>query len=172
RGRFRTIESFLTNGVDANAHGGFFGSALQAAIPSSLSVKEKIQLLELLIQSGADVNAQCGPHGSALMHAIMQADWETTKVLVEAGANVNMRRERHHDPMQTAGLHAHPLYRDTRDESDTPLQALVAVTMKFGVFERIFDRGEIAGLLLKKGADVNEEWSGHGSVLQAAAISG
>ncbi|KAH6986852.1 hypothetical protein EDB80DRAFT_176155 [Ilyonectria destructans] len=56
-----TVQMLLEKGVDVNAKGGRYGSALQAA-----SAKGYDKIVQLLLEKGADVNAKGGCYGSAL----------------------------------------------------------------------------------------------------------
>ena len=69
-----------------NAHGGCFGSALQAA-----SWKGNEKIVQLLLNAGANVNAQGSRFGNALQAASVSdyGNEETVQLLLDAGANVN-----------------------------------------------------------------------------------
>jgi ankyrin repeat protein len=51
----------LENGADANAQGGEYGNALQAA-----AAEKNTEVVKMLLKNGADANAQGRRHGNAL----------------------------------------------------------------------------------------------------------
>ena len=65
----------------ANARGGFYGNALQAA-----SYKGHEKLVELLLDKGADVNAQGGYYGNALQVASDKGHEKLVELLLGRGA--------------------------------------------------------------------------------------
>ncbi|KAL2157745.1 hypothetical protein VTH06DRAFT_5013 [Thermothelomyces fergusii] len=76
------LEFFLNwPGIDVNAEGGIYGTALQASAAAGdcLSVEQ-------LLRRGADVNLRCGKYGSALNAAIIKGYWHIVEVLLDAGA--------------------------------------------------------------------------------------
>jgi ankyrin repeat protein len=76
-------ELLLGGGVEVNAKGGFFGSALQAA--SACGYKDVVQLL---LDAGAEVNAQGGSCGNALRAALANEHETTVRLLINKGASV------------------------------------------------------------------------------------
>ncbi|KAK1246570.1 hypothetical protein MKX08_000372 [Trichoderma sp. CBMAI-0020] len=68
-------------GIDVNAHGGLFGSALQAAAYSG-----QTPTVVLLLNKGARINACGGKYGSALNAAVIAGNWDTVQILLDAGA--------------------------------------------------------------------------------------
>lgn len=58
------VYRLLSDGVDPNASGGWYGNALQVA-----SRKGNMKLTEVLIQFGANLNAQIGFYDDALQAA-------------------------------------------------------------------------------------------------------
>ncbi|KAL6792822.1 ankyrin repeat-containing domain protein [Trichoderma sp. SZMC 28012] len=87
------IMSLMTKGVetlldkchdiDINAHGGIFGTALQAAAYSG-----QLKTVQLLLRRKDVImcNEPCGKYGSALNAAVIRAHWDIVDVLLEAGA--------------------------------------------------------------------------------------
>ncbi|PNP37997.1 hypothetical protein TGAMA5MH_10096 [Trichoderma gamsii] len=69
--------------TDVNAHGGIFGTALQAAAYSGLA-----ESISLLLERGAQVACHewCGKYGSALNAAVIKGHWDIVHLLCEAGA--------------------------------------------------------------------------------------
>ncbi|KAL8285848.1 hypothetical protein RB597_002768 [Gaeumannomyces tritici] len=68
-------------GINVNAQGGKFCSALQAAVHTGMP-----ELVELLLARGADVNARGGVYGSALNAAVVRGFWPFAEMLLEHGA--------------------------------------------------------------------------------------
>ncbi len=78
------ITLFIDNGVDVNATGGKYGSALHAA-----AAADNVKGMRLLIDAGADINLQAGDYGSALQAAAREGQVDAMKLLIEKGADVN-----------------------------------------------------------------------------------
>ncbi|EHK47335.1 putative ankyrin repeat protein, partial [Trichoderma atroviride IMI 206040] len=69
--------------IDVNAHGGIFGTALQAAAYSGQA--KTVQLL-LRRRDHIICNEPCGKYRSALNAAVIRAHWDIVDILLEAGA--------------------------------------------------------------------------------------
>jgi ankyrin repeat protein len=61
KGHEQIVRLLVEKGADANAQGGYYGNALQAA-----SSEGHEQVVRLLVEKGADVNAQDGEYGCCL----------------------------------------------------------------------------------------------------------
>ncbi|PHH83481.1 hypothetical protein CDD82_440 [Ophiocordyceps australis] len=68
-------------GLDVNAAGGRYGSALQAAAYTGNS-----DAVKMLLEKGAHANARGGKYGSALNAAVLRGAWDIAEMLLEAGA--------------------------------------------------------------------------------------
>ncbi|OPB46410.1 hypothetical protein A0O28_0065310 [Trichoderma guizhouense] len=79
------VETLLNNchDIDINAHGGIFGTALQAAAYSG-----QLKTIQLLLRRKDFImcNERHGKYGSALNAAVIRANWDIVDVLLEAGA--------------------------------------------------------------------------------------
>ncbi|KAL6812142.1 ankyrin repeat-containing domain protein [Trichoderma sp. SZMC 28015] len=79
------VETLLNkcHDIDINAHGGIFGTALQAAAYSG-----QLKTVQLLLRRKDVImcNEPCGKYGSALNAAVIRAHWDVVDVLLEAGA--------------------------------------------------------------------------------------
>ncbi|KKP06190.1 hypothetical protein THAR02_01703 [Trichoderma harzianum] len=79
------VETLLNKcqNIDINAHGGIFGTALQAAAYSG-----QLKTVQLLLRRKDFImcNEPCGKYGSALNAAVIRAHWDIVDVLLEAGA--------------------------------------------------------------------------------------
>jgi ankyrin repeat protein len=80
------VELLLEKGADANAQGGQYGNALQAAAGSG---NERI--VKLLIAHDVHVNASSPRYGSALHVASEGGHEQVVKHLINAGADVNLQ---------------------------------------------------------------------------------
>lgn len=68
--------------IDINAHGGIFGTALQAAAYSGQA--KTVQML-LRRKDRVICNERCGKYGSALNAAVIRGHWDIVELLLEAG---------------------------------------------------------------------------------------
>lgn len=86
-GNYESVRILLESGADVNAK----NSEGRTALMSAATFKFNLAMVQLLLDFKADVNAQNDDGYTALMQA---ADWGNTKVvklLLDAGADVNMR---------------------------------------------------------------------------------
>ncbi|KAF6791063.1 hypothetical protein CSOJ01_14421 [Colletotrichum sojae] len=74
----------LEKGAVANAEGGDFGNALQAA-----TIGGHQEIVQLLLENGADVNAQGGHYSNALYAASDEGHQEIVQLLLTHRANVS-----------------------------------------------------------------------------------
>lgn len=68
-GHAAVVQILLDNDAEANAQGGYYGHALQAA-----SIEGRTPIVKMLLDMGVDVNAQGGQFGSALHATSEQGD--------------------------------------------------------------------------------------------------
>lgn len=80
------VTLLLGRGLDVNARGCYYGTALQCAARYG-----HIDLVQLLLRSGADANILAGEHGTALRAAAAGGHEGVMDVLLEHGADVNLR---------------------------------------------------------------------------------
>ena len=80
-GLVHAVKYLLSQGVDVNAQGGLYGSALQAALRQGHD-----KIVELLLSKGADANAQGGEYGSALQAASGEGHDKIVELLLSKGA--------------------------------------------------------------------------------------
>lgn len=78
------IKLLLKNGVDVNAKGGEYGSAVQIA-----TYWGHKHIVRHLVEARADVSAQWGSYGSTLQEAVLRKDPDILELLIEAGLDVN-----------------------------------------------------------------------------------
>ena len=89
--------ALLEMGADADARGGKYGYALQAASHGGHEATAK-----RLIEKGADVNAQGGFYGNALQAASYRGHTAIAKLLIEKGADVNAQGGDYGNALQAA----------------------------------------------------------------------
>ncbi|KAM0714686.1 hypothetical protein Q7P37_009703 [Cladosporium fusiforme] len=166
-GHKRNVRILLDAGLDVNAEGGDYGTALQAA--SSGGHKEIVQLL---LDKGADVNAEGGYYGTALRAASSGGHKEIVHLLLDKGANVNAEGGRNGTALRAASYGGHKEIvhllldkgADVNAEAGDYGTALQAASSR--------GHKEIGQLLLDKGADVNAEGGYYGTALRAASSGG
>jgi hypothetical protein len=101
----------IEKGADIDAQGGWYGSAIQAAIllPESESASESLRLsiVKLLLDHGANVNAQGGHYNTALQAASIYGYESIVKLLLGHGANVNTQGGFYGTALQAASAYGH-----------------------------------------------------------------
>lgn len=99
----REFERIRATGNDREPE---YASPQQAQLISAAERGERA-LLESLLRQGVNPNALTGHRGaSALSHGVIRGDVEMTRVLLEAGADPNLRAGGH-TPLGLAALHGH-----------------------------------------------------------------
>ncbi|KAL4888052.1 Pfs, NACHT and ankyrin domain protein [Aspergillus ambiguus] len=101
-GLLKTAIVLIDRGVDVNAQGGKYGSALQAA-----SVDGDQEIVQLLLDKGANVNAQGGKYGNALQAALVGDHKKIVQLLLYNGANVNSQGGKYGNALQAASVGGH-----------------------------------------------------------------
>ncbi|KAF1809928.1 ankyrin [Eremomyces bilateralis CBS 781.70] len=92
-----TVLYILADDANVNAQGGYYGTALQAAMYGS-----KKELVELLLTQGADVNAKGGNYGTQLQAAAYGGKKELVELLLGQGAGVNAQGGHYGAALQAA----------------------------------------------------------------------
>ncbi|CAG8164625.1 unnamed protein product [Penicillium salamii] len=94
------------HGADVNAHGEYYGNALQAASSGGYDT-----IVQILLEHGADVNAQVsaqgGFHRSALQAASSRGHDNIVQMLLEHGADVKALESYHGSALQAASSGGH-----------------------------------------------------------------
>lgn len=91
------VEYLVENGADTNRPNYNGGTCLINSVQSA-------QLCKFLLKHGADVNARDIQNKTALHYAIQEHRLQTTKLLIENGANYNAKSKYGDDALQTACL--------------------------------------------------------------------
>ncbi|PON21714.1 ankyrin repeat domain-containing protein [Trichoderma gamsii] len=163
-GYTRLTKALLDTKADANAQGGIYGTALQAAI-----AKDRYDIARLLLDKGADFNAQGGFYGNALQAAIAKKGYDMARLLLDKGADFNAQGGVHGNALHTAAA------RGSKEILKLLLQKGVDVNTQgvpygFALHAAAeFNKREAAKFLLEKGANVNAQGGYYGYALQAAA---
>jgi ankyrin repeat protein len=166
-GLVESARLLLEDGADANAQGGEYGNALQAA---SAGGHEKV--VQQLLDKGADVNAQGGPHGNALQAASAGGHEKVVQRLLDKGADVKSQGGFWGNALQAASAGGHnQVVQWLLDKgADINVQggyygnALQAASLE--------GRDQVVQQLLDKGASVNAQGGFWGNALQAASFKG
>lgn len=166
RGSGKIVQQLVEHGADVNAISTSQGSdetALEGALAGG-----HIEIAQQLIEHGANVNAKSKRHGSALCQAAAKGLGHIVEQLLDLGADPNVAGALHE---AVKGGHAGIIQQlidrgadiDSHSEAHrgTPLCAAVYAT-----------RGEIVGLLLQNGANVNGTELTYGFALHKAAMDG
>ena len=166
-GHDRIVQLLLERGADANAQGGEYGNALQAACTGGHD-----KIAKMLLERGTDANAQGGVYGNALQAACTGGHDKIAQILLERGAGVNAQGGRYGNALQAACFGGH----------DKIVQMLLergaGVNAQGGVYGNALQaacaRGDdkIAQMLLERGADANAQGGFYGNALQAARRGG
>ncbi|GAB7353871.1 hypothetical protein MBLNU459_g4229t2 [Dothideomycetes sp. NU459] len=166
-GLSNTTKWLLDNGEDANAQGGRYGNALQAA-----SMNGHKQVVKQLLAAGAEVNAQGGDYDNALLAASARGHPQVVKQLLTAGAKVNAQGGDYNNALQAA------LARGHQGVVEQLLAAGAVVNAQGGDCNNALQvasaRGhsDLVEQLLAAGADVNAQGGDYGNALLAASARG
>ena len=173
--------------VDANAQGGYFGNALQAAVAVSDNaiVANAKDVVQVLLDAGADVNARGGYYGNALQAAAAAVDRryslvtnanDVVQMLMDAGADVNAQGGHYGNALQAAATE------NAKDVIQMLMDAGADVNAQGGYYGNVLqaaaavanhpfviDAKDVVQMLLDAGADANAQGGHYGNALQAAA---
>ncbi|KAF9050900.1 ankyrin repeat-containing domain protein [Rhodocollybia butyracea] len=166
-GLVKSVDLFLRKGVDVNAQGGYYGSALRAAV-----ITENKSIVQLLLSNGAEMNAQWEGFGNALQAAAKGGNQAIVKLLLETGADVNAPGPSNGTALQQAVTHNHEAIVRLLLEKGAEVNAQSGQYGNALQAAAILGSETIFNLLLKNGAEVNAQGGRHGSALQGAAVNG
>lgn len=162
------VDLLLKHGASTSIFGRRYDNPLQVASKNGDSV-----IIQLLLDADFNVNRKGGQYGTALVAACYSGTYNAVTILLEHGADPNIRRCWKYDSaLQTAC---------ERDNAEIVLQLLEhgADPNLYGgrygsALHAAFSKGNgpIIKELLKRGADINYKGGEHHSVLQAAVDSG
>ncbi|CUS10690.1 unnamed protein product, partial [Tuber aestivum] len=153
--------------VNANAKGGVYGNALQAAV-----VGGRESIVRFLLDRGASVNAQGGHYGNALQGAAFRGNESVVQLLLESGAEVSARGGYYGNALQAAA------YRGNLSVVQLLLERGAEVNARDGLYGNALQAAVVGGresivrFLLDRGASVNARGGHYGNALQAAIVKG
>jgi ankyrin repeat protein len=103
------VRILIGAGANVNLVGGKYGTALQAA-----AYYNGHKIIEELIDAGANVNLVGGEYGTALRAAVLSESYsledriDVLQMLIQAGADVNLKRWKDTSPLEAALARGHP----------------------------------------------------------------
>ena len=92
--RLATLQALLSAGADVNAQDVQGRTALMWATTGATGTDSHPELLPLLIQAGANLDTRDNKDGTAVVYASIHGHLESAWILIEAGADVNVRKGR------------------------------------------------------------------------------
>ena len=162
-GNPRLVERLLAAGANANAALESGETALMLAARAG-----SVPAVKALLGRGARVDAREGTRGqTALMWAIVNRHSEVTRLLVEAGADVNLRSETRKLVFNMGGSRS-----AGSAAADTPLEEVELGGSTPILFAARSGDTESAKLLVARGASVNDKSADGNTALIIAAHSG
>nr|CDP29975.1 Putative protein of unknown function [Podospora anserina S mat+] len=97
-----SVRQLLAQGLDVDAVGGRYGTALQAA-----ACKGHRDVIKVLLAKGAQVNQYAGDYGYALQGACCYGHEECATLLIDHGADVDARGGEHHTALHAAAFNGY-----------------------------------------------------------------
>lgn len=187
--------------IDVDAHGGFFGTALQTAaagdrrevvktllqkganinvqggffntaLQAAAAMNWDKEIVSMLLKDGANTNAQGGFFGTALNAAAAKGDLNIIKMLLKEGANINAQGGVFGTVLQAAAVNGHQAAVEILLEKGADINA------QGGIFNTALQAAaseghkEVISMLLKEGVNINAQGGFFGTALQAAAAKG
>ncbi|EXJ72628.1 uncharacterized protein A1O5_03774 [Cladophialophora psammophila CBS 110553] len=97
-----SVRLLLAKGIDVNAVGGRYGTALQAA-----ASKGHTDVVKVLLANGANVNQESGDYGNALQGACAYGHTSCARLVLDHGADINARGGEHGTALQAAAFNGY-----------------------------------------------------------------
>ena len=165
-GRKDIMLLLLDRGVDINAVGGKYGTALVAAVHG-----KSIDIVSLLLDRGANINMVAGECGTALATAVYGGSADMVSLLLDRGANINMVAGEYGTALTTA------VHGGIVDMVSLLLDQGADVNAVGGDGTALSaavcnGSADMVSLLLDRGADINMVVSEYGTALAMAMYKG
>ncbi|KAH0423701.1 hypothetical protein CcaCcLH18_11997 [Colletotrichum camelliae] len=159
-------QMLLANGAKVNAAGGHYNTALQAACAEGYSI-----LARKLLDQGAEINATGGHYGSALQATSLTGRRQIVQLLLDRNANPNAGGGSYGSPLAAASFGGHVEIVNMLLEAGAEINAKrnSRSALQVACWEGY---GDIAKILVGKGADIHAHHEVYGDALQAASYKG
>lgn len=148
-GDLDTVDLLLRHGADVNAKEPI---REQTALMWALGEKHT-EVARRLIEHGADIHAATTLGFTPLLFAAREGDLEAAKMFLDAGADVNTKAKGKKSALYVATLKFFGAGADVNTTAKNGLSALHVATLR--------GHGEVAALLLERGADPNYDGPGY-----------
>ncbi|KAK0636779.1 ankyrin repeat-containing domain protein [Bombardia bombarda] len=156
KGYLHLVKLLLELGATTTAiDEGRYAGALNASIDTD---SRSLEVVQALLDAGADVDEICSCHESALLHAIRRGDIDVVKILVNRGANVNLKHETLNIPIQLSAIHEDTAILDLLLEHGGDINAVMELTIDMSEAEDI-EKGPVTALQ-------TAAWHGHENVVR------
>ena len=162
-----SVKMLLAKGTDANATGGRYGNALQAA-----ACKGHLDVVELLLAGGADVNMAGGDYGNALQGACSYGHRRCAMLLIVNGADVNAKGGEHATALHAAAFIGHDRIAALLIEKGAEIDCFDDAHSTPLLWASREGHYETAQLLLEHGADCMIQDEGGWTALDECAPAG
>jgi ankyrin repeat protein len=163
-----SVRELLAQGMNVNAVGGRYGTALQAA-----SCKGFRDVVALLLENGANVNLFGGDYGYALQASCCHGHDECVRLLLDHGANVNAKGGEHFTPLLAAAFNGHDHVVETLIQNGADIEAANPDDLRTPLIEAAAEgHTTVVELLLKHGANILAKDSGGWTALDESAPPG
>ena len=163
------VRLLLASGVDINAYGGRYGTALIAAASQGHE-----SIVKLLLDHGAEVDAEGSSVFSTALSASSYFGYRSiAALLLDKGAKPDLRRQNDDTALELACEGGHKAIVELLIDCGSDVNLRRAGGYGFPL-SAASERGfyDIVCLLLQKGADVNNQGGHYRNALQAAASAG
>jgi len=166
-GLLNAMHNLKQKGVDPNASGGRYGSALQAATANGHG-----EAVKFLLRLGVDINHRGGEFGSAIVTAAARGWVDILQILLHEGAAIESRDERGKNPLYFSALNGHEATVKLLLEQGAEVSAARDNGMTALYAAAHGGHEAIVKLLLERGAEVSAAMDDGWTILHAAAENG
>lgn len=179
-GHLELCKKLITQGANVNAQTSYGATALKMAIEDAHYTKSKnhFNVCKLLLKHGANIDLQDNMGGTALYSALRYGQIEVSKLLIEAGAKVNLdaalriTAENGHLELSKLLLKQGANVNAKDDYGITALMIAACRGETVYLNNKIMDGLGICKLLLEHGANIDQQDNRGVSALHLAILSG